>query len=117
MQWLSQIPTATPSADTWSPSSAPHPLDTIDTARIDAFRERMLAEGQLSQRTVQKILVLPHGILKRARMGELRAAGRTPTSAKRLVHVPRNRRSELEDALSRPSRASRGAAGTPARAR
>jgi integrase len=42
-------------------------LHTIDTERIDAFRERMLAEGHLSRRTVQKILVLLHGILKRAK--------------------------------------------------
>jgi hypothetical protein len=42
-------------------------LHTIDTARVDLFRERMLAEGQLSRRTVQKILVLLHGILKRAK--------------------------------------------------
>jgi len=42
-------------------------VHTIDTARVDAFRERMLAEGRLSRRTVQKILVLLHGILKRAK--------------------------------------------------
>ena len=42
-------------------------LHTIDTKRVDDFRERMLAEGQLSRRTIQKILVLLHGILKRAK--------------------------------------------------
>jgi integrase len=42
-------------------------LHTIDTARVDAFRERLLAERRLSRRTVQKILVLLHGILKRAK--------------------------------------------------
>jgi integrase len=42
-------------------------LHTIDTPRVDAFRERMLAEGHLSRRTIQKILVLLHGILKRAK--------------------------------------------------
>jgi integrase len=42
-------------------------LHTIDTRRVDAFRERMLAEGHLSRRTIQKILVLLHGILKRAK--------------------------------------------------
>jgi integrase len=41
-------------------------LHKIDTDRVDAFRERMLAEGELSRRTIQKILVLLHGILKRA---------------------------------------------------
>src|SRR4051794_38773575 len=42
-------------------------LHTIDTARVDAYRERLLVEGQLSRRTIQKILVLLHGILKRAK--------------------------------------------------
>jgi integrase len=42
-------------------------LHTIDTARVDAFRERMLAEDHLSRRTIQKVLVLLHGILKRAK--------------------------------------------------
>jgi integrase len=43
------------------------PLERITTERIDAFRERMLAEGQLSRRSVQKVLVILHGILKRAK--------------------------------------------------
>src|SRR4051794_7040881 len=42
-------------------------LHTIDTGRVDVFRERMLAEGHLSRRTIQKILVLLHGVLKRAK--------------------------------------------------
>ena len=42
-------------------------LHTIETKRVDAFRERMLADGHLSRRTIQKILVLLHGILKRAK--------------------------------------------------
>jgi integrase len=42
-------------------------LHTMDTKRVDAFRERMLAQGRLSRRTIQKILVLLHGILKRAK--------------------------------------------------
>ena len=42
-------------------------LHTIDTARVDAYRERVLVEGELSRRTVQKILVLLQGILKRAK--------------------------------------------------
>src|SRR4051812_18132062 len=42
-------------------------LHTIDTARVDVYRERLLVEGQLSRRTIQKILVLLHGILKRAK--------------------------------------------------
>jgi integrase len=42
-------------------------LHTIDTKRVDTFRERMLAQSHLSRRTIQKILVLLHGILKRAK--------------------------------------------------
>jgi integrase len=43
------------------------PLEQIATESIDAYRARLLAEGQLSRRSVQKILVLLHGILKRAK--------------------------------------------------
>jgi integrase len=43
------------------------PLGKVDTGRVDAFRERMLSEGRLSRRSIQKILVLLHGILKRAK--------------------------------------------------
>ncbi len=40
---------------------------SISTQNIDALRERLLAEGELSRRTVQKLLVLNYGILKRAK--------------------------------------------------
>jgi integrase len=43
------------------------PVSSITTEDIDAFRERMLEEGHLSRRSIQKILVLLHGILKRAK--------------------------------------------------
>jgi integrase len=43
------------------------PLPSITTEDIDAFRERLLAEGELSRRSIQKVLVLLHGILKRAK--------------------------------------------------
>jgi integrase len=43
------------------------PLRLITTRRIDDLRERLLAEGRLSRRTVQKILVQLHAILKRAK--------------------------------------------------
>jgi integrase len=43
------------------------PLGKIDTRRVDAYRERMLSEGRLSRRSIQKILVLLHAILKRAK--------------------------------------------------
>jgi integrase len=42
-------------------------MRTIDTRSIDAYRERLLTEGALSRRTVQKILVQLYSILKRAK--------------------------------------------------
>lgn len=42
------------------------PLRKVTTERIDALREELLA-GELSRRTVQKTLVLLHGILARAK--------------------------------------------------
>jgi integrase len=43
------------------------PVEAISSERIDEWRERLLAEGRLSRRTIQKMLVLLHGILKRAK--------------------------------------------------
>ena len=43
------------------------PLEEITTARIEAYREGLLEEGKLSRRTAQKVLVILHGILKRAK--------------------------------------------------
>jgi integrase len=43
------------------------PLSTITTGDVEAFRERLLEEGRLSRRSIQKILVLLHGVLKRAK--------------------------------------------------
>ena len=46
---------------------ADRPVAAITTDDIDAFRERLLEEGRLSRRTIQKILVLLHGVMKRAK--------------------------------------------------
>jgi integrase len=43
------------------------PVASISTRDIDALRERLLAERKISRRTVQKLLVLNYGILKRAK--------------------------------------------------
>ena len=43
------------------------PVGKITTDDIDAFRESMLNEGRLSRRSIQKILVICHGIFKRAK--------------------------------------------------
>lgn len=43
------------------------PMEKITTERIDQFRDRLLEDGKLSRRSVQKVLVLLHGVLKRAK--------------------------------------------------
>jgi integrase len=43
------------------------PVARLTTDDIDAFREGLLDDGRLSRRTIQKILVLLHGVLKRAK--------------------------------------------------
>lgn len=43
------------------------PLLSITRDQIDGYREGLLAEGQLSRRSVQKLLVINNGILKRAK--------------------------------------------------
>jgi integrase len=43
------------------------PLEKVTTERIEEWRERLLDEGDLSRRTVQKLLVALFGILKRAK--------------------------------------------------
>lgn len=43
------------------------PVEKITTDDIDAFREGLLDEGRLSRRTIQKILVLLYGVMKRAK--------------------------------------------------
>jgi Phage integrase SAM-like domain len=43
------------------------PLEEITTEWINAYRERLLAEGRLSRRSVQKVMVLFYGLLKRAK--------------------------------------------------
>jgi integrase len=43
------------------------PIEAIDADRIEAFRQKQLASAKFSRRTVQKQLVLLHGILKRAK--------------------------------------------------
>ncbi len=42
------------------------PLSTITTAAVEAFRERMVAEGRLSARTINKRLQQLHSIFRRA---------------------------------------------------
>lgn len=45
-------------------------VEAITTRRIDEWRERLLDEGKLSRRTIQKYLVLLHGVMARAKRKE-----------------------------------------------
>ncbi len=48
------------------PAFGDAPVEAITSAHIDAFRARLVSEGLLSARTINKYLALIHGILKRA---------------------------------------------------
>jgi integrase len=74
------------------------PVESVTTGDIDEFRERMLDEARLSRRTIQKILVILHGSLKRAKRksGSRRIRPRTPSGCRssaratsRCSHRPR----------------------------
>jgi integrase len=43
------------------------PLAQIDTEAIESWRSSLLAEGRLSPRSIQKLLTLLHGVLRRAK--------------------------------------------------
>jgi integrase len=64
------------------------PLGRITQDRIDAYRQRLLTEGKLSRRTVQKRMVLLHGIFKRAR--QLRWVGENPAENVERVQLKRS---------------------------
>ncbi len=42
------------------------PLEAITTERIETYRRRLLTEGKVSRRTIQKLMTLLHGALTRA---------------------------------------------------
>jgi integrase len=49
-----------------NPEFGPEPLEAIDTDRIDGWRAELVAGGELSARTINKMLVILHGIFRRA---------------------------------------------------
>jgi integrase len=50
-----------------NPEFGSEPIEAIDSERIDGWRaELLVAEGELSARTINKMLVILHGIFKRA---------------------------------------------------
>lgn len=48
------------------PALGDAPLEELTSAHVDTFRGRLVGEGRLSARTINKYLALIHGILKRA---------------------------------------------------
>jgi site-specific recombinase XerD len=60
------------------------PVSAIETEDIDSFREHLLA-GHLSRRSIQKILVILHGIFKRAKRRKWIVA--IPGRGRRAGHV------------------------------
>jgi integrase len=63
-------------------------LDALTTERIETYRARLLAEGKLARRTVQKRMVVLHGILARA---------------KRCKWIPSNPAEDVERITLKPS--------------
>lgn len=64
------------------------PLEQITTERIDQWREKLLEDGEVSRRTVQKYLVVLHGILKRAKRRKWISLN--PAEDAERVNVPRS---------------------------
>lgn len=64
------------------------PLEAIDQDRLDAYRQRLLTEAKVSRRTVQKTMVLLHGIFKRAR--QLRWIRENPAENVERVQLKRS---------------------------
>jgi hypothetical protein len=54
------------------------PIEKITTDAIDAFRDELLA-SDISRRTGQKVLVLLHGVMSRAKRKRWTEASRSPT--------------------------------------
>ncbi len=68
------------------------PLAAITSAHVDAFRARLVAEGRLSPRTINKYLALIHGILKRAQ----RVFGLSANAAAGVERQPMRRSGDFE---------------------
>ena len=68
------------------------PLDRISVADVDAYRARVVADGRLSDRTINKTLVLLHGIFKRAQ----REHGLTGNPAAGAERQPQRRSGDFQ---------------------
>lgn len=69
------------------PALGEAPIEALTSAHIDAFRSRLVADGKLSARTINKYLALIHGILKRAQ----RAYGLSANAAAGVERQPTKR--------------------------
>lgn len=74
------------------PAFGDAPLEALTSAHIDAFRSRLVAEGRLSARTINKYLALIHGILKRAQ----RVYGLSANAAAGVERQPTRRSGDLD---------------------
>src|SRR4051794_38658465 len=68
------------------------PIEAITSGHIDTFRARLVAEGRLSGRTINKYLALIHGILKRAQ----RVYGLSANAAAGVERQPGRRSGDFE---------------------
>ena len=74
------------------------PLEDVSPDKIDAYKERLIAEGELSNRTIIRHLTVLHGIFKRAR--RVYGLPENPASAD-LVDRPKYQLSGDFDTLDR----------------
>lgn len=92
---------------------ADSPLESITVDRIDAYRAQLVAEGRLSNRTINKHLVLLNGIFRRAQ----RVWGLSANPASVVERQPLRRTGEFDvlspaevEALARAAESERDAA-------
>ena len=86
-------PTTAASSSTRSTrSSGRCALEAVTTERIDAYRARLVEEGKLSARTINKRLVILHGILRRA----MRVYGLRSNPAALVDRQPQRRSGDFE---------------------
>lgn len=74
------------------PALGAAPLEEITSGHIDTFRARLVAEGDLSARTINKYLALIHGILKRAQ----RVYGLSANAAAGVERQPARRSGDFD---------------------
>jgi integrase len=74
------------------PEFGSEPITAITPERIERYRRRLVEEGRLSDRSINKVLVMLHGIFKRAQ----RVHGLPSNPAARVDRQPARRSDELE---------------------